>query len=78
MVIVFTLHMMRAIPNAGNYLEYSIEFEEAVNRTATELFTPNLAFTGGLPDMPPEQGWGNRINESRLQTAVYQKSELRV
>jgi len=77
MVTVFTLHMMRSIPNAGRYPEYSIEFDEAINRTARDLFSPNPEVSGGLPDLPPEPGWGIRINDGWLQTASYQKSELK-
>jgi len=78
LVTVFTLHMMRAIPNAGNFLEFSIEYDEGINRTARELFTPYLEISNGCVDLPPEPGWGVRIKDSWLQTAAYQKSELQV
>jgi len=70
--------MMRVIPNAGKYLEFSIEYDESVNRTAREIFTPTPEVSGGSIDLPPEPGWGVHINESWLQTAACQKSELTV
>jgi L-alanine-DL-glutamate epimerase-like enolase superfamily enzyme len=78
LVTVFTLHMMRAIPNAGEFIEFSIENEEAINKTAKELFTPHLEISDGCINLSPEPGWGIQVNESWLQTAAYQKSELPV
>jgi len=74
MVTVFTLHMMRAIPNPGNSLEFSIEFEDGINKVARDLFTPHLEIRDGHLNLPPEPGWGVKINEEWLESAKYEVS----
>ena len=76
MVTVFTLHMMQAIPNPGNSLEFSIEFEDGINKVARDLYTPQLEIQDGHLNLPPEPGWGIRINEEWLKSADYMVSEL--
>jgi len=76
MVTVFTLHLMRAIPNPGNSLEFSIEFDDGINKVAKDLYTPHLKIQDGHLHLPPEPGWGVRINEEWLKAADYQASEI--
>ena len=76
MVTVFTLHLMRAIPNAGKYIEYSIEFDDGLTKLAKELYSPNLEIVEGAIDMPSAPGWGVEYNKEWLEAATYQKSEL--
>ncbi len=76
MVTLFTLHLMRAIPNPGKYLEYSIEFEEQINLEAREMFDPPLVVSGGTLDLPPEPGWGIRVDQGWLKGSEYQASSV--
>ena len=73
MVTVFALHIMRAIPNAGPYLEYTIE-EGGINQIARELYSPKLEITDGNLDMPSAPGWGVEFNKGWLDKADYQVS----
>jgi len=75
MVTVFTLHMMRAIPNPGKYLEFSIEYDDGINKTARDLYTPELTIHDGKLDLPPEPGWGVQFQKDWLESAEYQVSE---
>jgi len=75
MVTLFTLHMMRAIPNAGKYLEYSIESDSGIEQTARKLFSPALEIDDGHLNLPPEPGWGVQVNSEWMESAEYQKSE---
>ena len=74
LVTVFTLHMMGAIPNAGPYVEFSIEgldyypWQEG-------LFTPALVAYDGKVQIPDGPGWGVEINPDWLAQAQYQISE---
>ena len=76
MVTLFTLHLMRAIPNPGNYLEYSIEFEEGINYEAVSMYAPLLVVREGMLDLPEEPGWGVTIHQDWIDQAAYQVSEL--
>ena len=75
LVMVFTLHMMGAIENAGPYVEFSIEgldyypWQEG-------LFSPALAVRDGQVQIPAGPGWGVEINPAWLAKANYQLSEL--
>jgi L-alanine-DL-glutamate epimerase-like enolase superfamily enzyme len=76
MVTLFTLHLMRAIPNPGNYLEYSIEFEEGINQETRAMYGPLLVVREGMLDLPGEPGWGITIHQDWLEQADYQVSEI--
>lgn len=71
MVTVFTLHMMAAIPNAGPYVEFSIE----PDKWADEIFSPALEVKGGMIPFPSGPGWGVTVNEAWLSSAARQVSE---
>jgi L-alanine-DL-glutamate epimerase-like enolase superfamily enzyme len=75
MVTVFALHIMRAIPNAGPSLEYTIEEEEGINQTARELYSPALEIVDGALDMTSAPGWGIEFNPEWLDRANYQVSD---
>lgn len=78
MVTVFTLHMMRAIPNPGNSLEFSIEFNDGINKIARDMYSPHLEIQDGYLSLPAEPGWGVKINEEWLKSADYMVSDRRV
>ncbi len=75
MVTLFTLHLMRAIPNPGNYLEYSIE-PGGINDEVKAMFAPSLIIEDGALNLPAEPGWGVTIHPEWLKKSVCQISEL--
>jgi L-alanine-DL-glutamate epimerase-like enolase superfamily enzyme len=76
MVTLFTLHLMRAIPNPGIYLEFSIEFDEGINKEAREFYAPSLQIDNGNLDLPAEPGWGVTIHQDWLDKSEYQVSQV--
>ena len=71
MVTVFTLHLMAAIENAEQYLEFSIEPNEWVRG----LFDPALEVVDGALKVPDEPGWGVTIRADWLEKAERRISE---
>ncbi|MCF3648763.1 mandelate racemase/muconate lactonizing enzyme family protein [Synoicihabitans lomoniglobus] len=76
MITVFTMHMLAALPNAGE-VEFSIEDESGITRQARELFDPALAVADGKALMPQQgAGWGVHIKPQWLSQAEHRVSEL--
>jgi L-alanine-DL-glutamate epimerase-like enolase superfamily enzyme len=71
MVTVFTLHMLAAIPNAGPFLEYSIEDAPWTGG----LYEPALEVVDGNVPIPAGPGWGVRVSPTWLEKAETQRSE---
>ena len=76
MVTIFAHHLMRAIPNPGKYLEFSIEFDEAINGEARTMFSPAIEIADGHLDLPAGPGWGVAINPGWLDKTEYRESRL--
>lgn len=70
LITVFTLHMMGAIPNAGAYVEFSIE-NPAWEK---DLFSPALEVVDGKVAIPSSPGWGVKLNPDWLAQAEKQVS----
>lgn len=68
MVTVFALHLMGAIPNAGDYVEYTIENDPWTR----DLFEPALKVRDGKVAIPNGPGWGIIVNKSWLEKASHQ------
>ena len=75
MVTLFTLHLMRAIPNPGKYLEFSIE-SGGINDEAMAMYAPELKVENGSLHLPAEPGWGITIHQDWLEKSEYQLSEI--
>ncbi len=76
MITVFTMHMLAALPNAGE-VEFSIEDESGIARQAKALFDPALEVRDGKAVMPQEgAGWGVHIKPSWLEQAEHRVAEL--
>jgi L-alanine-DL-glutamate epimerase-like enolase superfamily enzyme len=71
MVSVFTIHMLAAIPNAGPYMEFSIETPV----WERDLYSPCLEVRAGKVAVPDGPGWGVTINPTWLAAATRQVSE---
>jgi len=72
MVTVFTLHVLAAIPNAGPFVEYSIEETPWIEG----LYEPALEVVDGDVATPAAPGWGVRVSPSWLERAQVQRSEV--
>lgn len=72
LVTLFSLHFMAAIPNAGPFVEYSIE--PSANEGGA-LYAPQLQVKDGMVRIPDGPGWGVNINPAWLAAAKYQQSK---
>ncbi|MHC4295400.1 MAG: mandelate racemase/muconate lactonizing enzyme family protein [Planctomycetota bacterium] len=72
MVSIFTLHMLAAIPNAGEYMELTIE-DDAWTR---DLYDPALEVRDGALAVPTAPGWGVIVSESWLAGSKRHISEI--
>jgi L-alanine-DL-glutamate epimerase-like enolase superfamily enzyme len=73
LVTVFTLHLMGALPNAGPYVEFSIEGSDYYP-WQDGLYSPALRVENGQVRIPDGPGWGIEINADWLTGAKYQAS----
>jgi L-alanine-DL-glutamate epimerase-like enolase superfamily enzyme len=74
LVTIATLHLLAALPNAGPYLELSIEGVDYYP-WQSDLFLGNpFAVTAGTVAVPEGPGWGVEINPNWLEKATYKKS----
>ena len=76
LVTLFTMHLLRAIPNAGKYLEFSIEGEDYYPWQKGLYRQDPYAITDGCVTLSGEPGWGVEINPDWLSAARHHKSEL--
>ena len=76
LVTVCTMHFLKAIPNAGKYLEFSIEGEDYYPWQQNLFLDDPFAVKEGsvtITDMP---GWGVIINPEWLENSEYAVSEI--
>lgn len=76
LVTICTMHLMGAIPNAGKYLEFSIEGAEYYPWQHGLFLGSPFHVQDGAVSIPSGPGWGVEINPDWLAAARYQKSEL--
>jgi L-alanine-DL-glutamate epimerase-like enolase superfamily enzyme len=76
LVTVFTLHIMGALPNAGPYVEFSIEPDASYYPWQEGLYDPVLIVRDGNVQIPADPGWGVTIRQDWLDRANYQISEM--
>jgi L-alanine-DL-glutamate epimerase-like enolase superfamily enzyme len=75
MVTLFTMHLLRAIPNRGKYLEFSIEGADYYP-WQTDLFVEDpFRIDGGRATVTDRPGWGVEINPDWLARATYRRSD---
>jgi L-alanine-DL-glutamate epimerase-like enolase superfamily enzyme len=74
LVTVFTMHMLAALPKAGE-VEFSIEDAAAITREARAMFDPVLEMKDGMAVMPEGPGWGVRIKAEWLKAAERRVTE---
>lgn len=75
MVTLFTMHLLRAIPNAGPYLEFSIEGAEYYPWQQDLFAHDPYTITDGRAMVTDQPGWGVEINPDWLARSTYHISE---
>lgn len=76
LVTVCTMHLVGAIPNAGKYLELSIEGPEYYPWQSGLFVRDPFAVTAGQVGIPPDPGWGVEINPAWLTRASRLRTDL--
>ena len=70
------MHLLKAIPNAGPYLELSIEGEDYYP-WQQDIFLDNpFEVENGCVTVPKKPGWGVNINPDWINSSDYQVSEI--
>jgi L-alanine-DL-glutamate epimerase-like enolase superfamily enzyme len=75
LVTLCTMHLLRAIPNAGKYLEFSIEGEDYYPWQQNLFVEDPYSIVDGHATVTDAPGWGVEINPAWLDQATYQVSE---
>ncbi|MDG2238434.1 MAG: mandelate racemase/muconate lactonizing enzyme family protein [Arenicellales bacterium] len=76
MVTLFTMHLLRVIPNAGKYLEFSIEGPQYYPWQEGLFVESPFTVNEGQVMVSDKPGWGVEIHPDWLADASYQVSEL--
>jgi L-alanine-DL-glutamate epimerase-like enolase superfamily enzyme len=76
LVTLCTMHLLGAIPNAGKYLELSIEGEDYYPWQDGLFLGDPFAVKDGRVQIPSAPGWGVTVNPQWLKQAQYRMSEL--
>lgn len=76
MVTLFTMHLLRAIPNAGKYLEFSIEGPDYYPWQYDLFVESPYTIEDGHARVTDAPGWGVEINPEWLARSSYQISEI--
>jgi L-alanine-DL-glutamate epimerase-like enolase superfamily enzyme len=75
LVTLFTMHVLRAIPNAGPYLEFSIEGADYYPWQQGIFTRDPYTVTDGRVTVTDEPGWGTEPHPAWLEHAKRQVSE---
>ncbi len=76
MVTLFTMHFLRAIPNAGKYLEFSIEGPDYYPWQEGLFVASPYQITDGKVTLTDAPGWGVEVHPEWLARSSYRISEL--
>ena len=76
LVTMCTMHLLGAIPNAGKYLEFSIEGLDYYPWQENIFLGNPYKIEDGKATIPDAPGWGVEINPEWLDKASYQVSEI--
>ena len=76
LVTLYTMHLLRAIPNAGKYLEFSIEGEDYYPWQLNLYTSDPYVIENGQATVTDAPGWGVEIAPDWLAKSAYQVSSL--
>jgi len=76
MVTLFTMHLLRAIPNAGKYLEFSIEVEDYYPWQYDLFVESPFAIVDGHATVVDTPGWGVTVAPEWTERSHHQTSEV--
>lgn len=76
LVTLFTMHLLRAVPNPGRYLEFSIEGDDYYPWQRELFLTDPYQITDGKARVSEAPGWGVEINPEWLAKSTYKSSEV--
>lgn len=76
LVTLFTMHLLRALPNAGPYLEFSIEGADYYPWQYGLYRDDPYRVTEGCVEVTEAPGWGVEISEDWLAKSVHAVSEV--
>ena len=76
LVTLFTMHLLPALPNAGKYLEFSIEGADYYPWQYGLFRNDPYRVENGHVTISGEPGWGVEIEPEWLARSRYQMSEL--
>ncbi len=76
LVTLFTMHLLRAIPNAGKYLEFSIEGADYYPWQEGLFVEDPYAIEDGHARVSDRPGWGVEISPEWLARSHYQASDI--
>ena len=76
LVTMCTMHLLGAIPNAGKYLEFSIEGADYYPWQEGLFLGDPYRIADGKATIPDAPGWGVEINPAWLDAAEYEASTL--
>jgi L-alanine-DL-glutamate epimerase-like enolase superfamily enzyme len=76
LVTMCTMHLLAAIPNAGKYLEFSIEGEDYYPWQDGLFLGDPYRIENGCAIVPDAPGWGVEIDPAWLDRAQYKVSEV--
>lgn len=76
LVTLFTMHLLGAIPNAGKYLEFSIEGPDYYPWQDGLYKRSPYDIRDGKVTIPDAPGWGVELSDAWLEAADYQISEM--
>ncbi len=76
MVTLFTMHLLRAIPNAGRYLEFAIEEADYYPWQYGLFLDSPYGIRDGMATVPDAPGWGAEVHPDWLARADYRESAL--
>ena len=76
LVTLFTMHLLRAIPNAGKYLEFAIEGADYYPWQYDLFVETPYTIEDGHARVTDQPGWGVEINPQWLAKSTYQISSV--
>ena len=76
MVTLFTMHLLGAIPNAGKYLEFSIEGPDYYPWQEGLFVESPYSVDAGHVTIPDSPGWGVEVHPDWLARAEHHESRL--